>query len=514
MSWSDHSWMRDPVLSGWVLRLFAALLVLFVVAAATIWGLYLFPERANFILSIQVVLLVLCIAILLALVRRFYRELIQPISSIRSWASRMREGDYSAEITLPAKGQFADLLQDISQMGRWYKEVGFEGDEKISEQLRQMARKTRLLEILYDIAASISVARDLNEVLERFLHISAEITHARAALVRLVSADGDMRLVASVGESSDQYEESIPMIDTIPDRGSKIKSVYVISPGASRDFRRFSEYAADFECVIVSLIHQGDVMGAYQLLMDQSVSSMSYDLHELLTSIGFHLGLAVHKAQLDEEAQRQSIFRERLTLAHELHDSLAQSMASLRFQCKALEASVGESDMDSAAQEIVRLREGVDRANGELRELLAHFRAPIDQRGLVPVLSDMLKIFREENQVLVFSQFHCDEFEPPTHIQRQVIRIVQEALANVRKHADARMVRLLLRLSDKGACQLLLEDDGRGFEANADGCTADGKHIGLRVMRERAAYIDAELNVESEAGEGTRVELSFRWDTK
>ncbi len=514
MSWFDYPWVRDPVMSGWVLRLFVVLFMLFVIAAATIWGLYQFPERISYILPVQIVLLILCVAILLALVRRFYRELIQPISSIRSWASRMREGDYSAEITLPAKGQFTDLLQDISQMGRWYKEVGFEGDEKISEQLRQMIRKTRLLEILYDIAASISVSHDLNEVLERFLHISAEITHARAALVRLATADGDMKLIAAVGEASDQYEDSIPMIDAIPGHGSKAKSVYVISLGASRDFRRFSEYAADFECVIVSLIHQGDVMGAYHLLMDQSASSMSYDLHELLTSIGFHLGLAVHKAQLDEEAQKQSIFRERLTLAHELHDSLAQSMASLRFQCKALEASVEESNLDSVVQKVARLKEGVDRANGELRELLAHFRAPIDQRGLAPALSDILKKFREESQVLVSSRFYCDEIEPPSHIRRQVIRIVQEALANVKKHADARMVRLLLRLSDKGTCQLLLEDDGCGFEANADNSLADGRHIGLRVMRERAAYIDAELNVESEAGEGARVELSFRWDTK
>ena len=514
MSWNDYSWIRDPALAGWALRLLAVLFALFVVAAATIWGLYRFPDKAGFILLVQILLLILCTTILLTLVKRFYRELIQPISSVRSWTSRMRKGDYSAEITLPSKGQFAGLLHDISQMGRWYKNISVASDEEISEQMRQMARKTRLLEILYDIAANISVARDLNELLERFLRISAEMTHARAALVRLTAADGDMKLIAAVGETPNQYEKSIPMVDVIPGQGSKIKNVYVISPGASRDFRRFSEYAIDFECVIVSLIHQDDVMGAYQLLVDQSVSNISYDLHELLTSIGFHLGLAIHKAQLDEEAQKQSIFRERLALAHELHDSLAQSIASLRFQCKALEASVDESNLDSAAREVARLREGVDRANGELRELLVHFRAPIDHRGLVPVLNDMLKRFQEESQILVFSQFHNGEMNPPVHIQRQVIRIVQEALANVKKHANAHIIRVLLRLSDKGTCRLLLEDDGCGFTGEIDHGTSGGKHIGLQVMRERAAYIGADLNIESESGEGSRVELSFRWDVK
>jgi two-component system nitrate/nitrite sensor histidine kinase NarX len=248
-------------------------------------------------------------------------------------------------------------------------------------------------------------------------------------------------------------------------------------------------------------------MGSYHLLVDQSVSSLSYDMHELFTSIGYHLGLAVHKAHLDREAKKQAIFRERLTLAHELHDSLAQSMVSLRFQCKALDDSINNSNIDSASKDVIKLRLGVDKANAELRDLLAHFRAPIDDRGLVPAITDILKKFREENKLMVFSQFDCDDPRPPMHIQRQVIRIVQEALANVKKHADARILRLLLRVSDKDDYYLLIEDDGHGFEGKVEGKA--GEHVGLKVMRERAEYINALLNVESEPGEGTRLELSF-----
>ena len=93
------------------------------------------------------------------------------------------------------------------------------------------------------------------------------------------------------------------------------------------------------------------------------------------------------------------------------------------------------------------------------------------------------------------------------HIQRQVIRIVQEALANVKKHADASILRLLLRVSDQNDYYLLIEDDGHGFEGGVRGKA--GEHVGLKVMRERAEYINAKLSVESEPGEGTRLELSF-----
>ncbi len=509
----SNPWMRDPVLVGSTFRLLISLSIIFFAAALTIISLYFYPEYRSAILLIQLLLLLTGVSIVFMLARRVYMEVIKPIGSVRSWASRMREGDYSAELAVPIEGEFAGLLQDLTEMGRWYKEVGLEGDEKVTEQVRQMARKTRLLEILYDIAATISASRNLDEVLNRFLDIAVEITHARSALVRLTTTDGDMQLASAQGERADEYAERVALADVIPGHGAKVKSVYVISPGVSEDFSRFSDYAADLECVIVPLLHHGEVMGSYQLLIDQTQSSLSYDLHELLTSIGFHLGLAVHKAQLDEEAKQQSIFRERLTLAHELHDSLAQSIVSLRFQCKALESSVQDSDLKQADKEIGRLREGVDRANVELRELLAHFRAPIDQRGIVPVLTDMMKQFREDNDILVFSQFHGDEVNPPMHIQRQVVRIVQEALANVRKHADAHMVRLLLKLNFDGNGQLLIEDDGHGFEEATEDNLTSGDHIGLKVMQERAAYIDADLSLESEPGEGTRVELHFSWDS-
>lgn len=509
---AGSNWLQNPMVAGITFRWIAVLLTLFVCAAVTIWALYLYPEYLKVIIPIQALLLLFCVSIIMLLVRRFYREVIKPISSVRRWASRMREGDYSAEINLPIKGQFADLLQELSQMGRWYKEIGREGDDRVSEQVMQMARKTRLLEILYDVAASISLSRDLNEILKRFLRLSLDITHARAGVVRLATQDADMVLVDCVGDLDIEVADRLPINEVIPGKSDRVKSIYVRSPDMQKDFALISNDDQSLECIVVPLLHHGEVMGAYELLLDQSVSSLSYDLHELLTSIGYHLGLAVHKAQLDEEAQQQSILGERLKLAHELHDSLAQTLVSLRFQCKALEDSVAKSDQESAEREILRLRSGVDRANQELRALLAHFRAPVDERGLVPALTDMMSRFREANQILVFSQFHCGEPRPPMHVQRQVLRIVQEALTNISKHADATIVRLLVRSDEEENCRLVLEDDGHGFESEGEQPGGAGEHIGLKIMQERAAHIGADITLESEPGEGTRMELYFQWD--
>ena len=503
-------WSRDTLLAGGAFKLLILLFFVFIAAAGTILVLYLSPELKQFVIAAQIILLATGLSISLALTRRVYREVLKPMDSVRAWASKMRQGDYAAEISLPQRGEFAALLKDLSEMGRWYREASIEGNDDISEQIRQMARKTRLLEILYDIAASISVSRDLNEVLTRFLQLSVDITNARVAVARLMMTDGDMRLVDAFGCDPADLQERLPMADVIPGHGVRVKSVYVTDPAQATDF---PDANVNDECVTVPLLYRGDVMGSYQLLLDQG-SSMSYDLHELFTSIGHHLGLAIHKAHLDSEANKQTIFRERLTLAHELHDSLAQSMVSLRFQCRALQESVDQADLNQAGREVVKLRAGVDKANLELRELLAHFRAPVDERDLLSALDDLIKKFREDGNILVFSQFDCDKPSPPMYVQRQVLRIVQEALANIRKHADAHIVRIMLRCPQQGQCRLLIEDDGHGFESDPQAIQSTGEHIGLNVMQERAAHIDAEFSVESEPGEGTRIDLHFGWESE
>ena len=483
--------------------------IVLAVTILTLVGLYITPQHHRELLLLPIILLLMIAGMLFILFWQLYREMIKPIGSFRRWASRMRAGDYAAEINVPIEGEFAGFLQEITEMGRWYKEIGLEGDERVSGQIRQMARKTRLLEILYDIAATISVFRDLSDVLLRFLEVIAEITHAQIAVVRLADLDGQMQLTGVIGAKSSDYAKAIPLAKAVPSAQGKIRSVYVVSPEVLPDFAVYASQSVDWVCVVVPLVHQGRVMGCYQLLIDQSVSSMSYDLHELLTSMGFHLGLAVYKAQLDDEAKRQSILRERLTMAHELHDSLAQSMAGLRFRCNAIKESFGQSRPDEALQEITQLTKGVDHANAELRELLTNFRAPLDQYSLITALQNMLKPFQQAGGLKIFSQFDLSDTAVPAVIQRQVVRIAGEAMSNIKKHANANLVRFLLRPLPQGGCQMLIEDNGQGFDPSQP---FPKQHVGLKTMRERAALIGADLLVDSERGEGSRIELIFRLD--
>ena len=264
----------------------------------------------------------------------------------------------------------------------------------------------------------------------------------------------------------------------------------------------------------VPLDYHGETLGSYDIFVARPGITGREDILELLATIGSHLGMAVAKQRSDAEARRLAIMEERTNLAHELHDSLAQTLASLRFQVRMLDETLEQSAVDPQARgEAARIRSGLDQAHTEVRDLLDNFRAPLERRGLISALERLQERFRKETGIATFFQCDCRQLDLSASEETQILRIVQESLANIRKHADAHTVRILLRCRVPGQYTLLVEDDGQGFDSPERG-GHPGEHIGLSIMQERARRLGCELRVESEPGEGTRVELYFRPGSK
>jgi len=261
--------------------------------------------------------------------------------------------------------------------------------------------------------------------------------------------------------------------------------------------------------VTVPLAYHDDVVGSYTIYVDRPGIGEREDIRELLATIGRHLGVAVAKQRSDAEARRLSIMEERNALAHELHDSLAQTLASLRFQVRMLGDTLRQGGSAVAALgDLERIRSGLDEAHTELRELLDSFRAPLDRRGLIPALEQLTEQLGRETGMHVFLQKDCRAPSLSAADEMQLLRIAQEALANIRKHARAQTVRVLLNCRPGGNYLLLVEDDGVGFDLPRR-AGRPGEHIGLSIMEERARRLGGQLRIESEPGEGTRVELTL-----
>ncbi len=443
---------------------------------------------------------------------KFRQQVVRPIQAINGWANQILGGNPESRIPVPEQGPLKDLVASINRISDQFQSLTLDMESQVRQQTRHLKHKTRSLEILYDVAASINSSRDLEDLLTRFLHTLKEVVHARAATVRLLGDDGRMRLVASLGLS----EEIVEKEQTLPsDRclcGKALDEGTIQSHASLRVCDRlvgtqFFDHE-EIEMIAVPLQYRGRTLGVYNLFIDrQHVSSYEKD-KDLLISIGRHLGMAIEKAAVDEEANRLSIIEERTRIAHELHDSLAQTLASLRFQVRVLDETLHQGDESALWTELERIENSLDEAYAELRGLIDHFRTPMDRRGLIPAIEKLVERFRNESNIHIFLQQQWDNTNLPEEQAIQVLRIVQEALNNVRKHSKAHTVRILMRQTDDGRYSVLIEDDGVGIPENREG-EALGEHVGLSIMEERARRLGGELHIESEPGEGTRIQLVF-----
>lgn len=217
--------------------------------------------------------------------------------------------------------------------------------------------------------------------------------------------------------------------------------------------------------------------------------------------------IALDQASLLDKTRHAATLAERDRIAREMHDSLAQVLGAthLRLQTLTTYPSIQENAL--LQEEVSALAELCHDAYGDVREAILGLReSPRDGTGLLESLrSYVAKYSRQARVSTVFHSTLAGELTLPPHCEVQVIRIVQEALTNVRKHSGSSSA--VVRVSQDGDMVLFeVEDDGRGFDPA--GLTRQGQGFGLLSMRERSELAGGVLTVDSIPGRGTRIAVS------
>lgn len=217
--------------------------------------------------------------------------------------------------------------------------------------------------------------------------------------------------------------------------------------------------------------------------------------------------LEASEARLRELAAFLQTVREeeRTRIARELHDELGQALTALRFDLGWLRNKCSTSNLGSpAAERVGAALSVVEQSIVSLRRISEDLRpAMLDSLGLAAAIEHHVAQFTERSGIPCQLRMNREEFDLPGELATAVFRIVQEALTNVARHAQANTVSVTIEETDQGI-HLRVEDDGQGFE-NLQG--NDGKkHFGVIGMRERAAILGGHLDIESQPGKGTRID--------
>ena len=456
------------------------------------------------LLSVSLALLITTIAISFSAARASGADLQQ----LQGWLNALLAGQKQPA---PDEGQAADLARQVESLLNIPKLDN--ALPKTNNDDSTLLTQTRYLSVLYDIAAGVNISRDLDDLLTRFLEAVSKIADTRAVAVRLLDGEDQLVLAAQVGLDSDTIKgaHTVPIVGTSSGRAIADRRVVwqddsrSVTLGAAKALMRENP---ELLMVSIPLQYRETTVGVYNIFVDRRQVTDREPLEALFLSIGRHLGIAIEKTRLEREAYHFHIMQERSRFSAELHDSLAQTLASLRFQVRVLEDGLDNGKEQQVRVVLSRIERAVADANTELRELIAHFRAPIDRRGLIPAIKTAVDRFREETGTAIFMQSQWSETPLDAAQEMQVLRIIQESLANIRKYAKASAVRVFLSHSSPHL-KVVIEDDGIGFDPAAQLPSNTGNHIGIGIMRSRALQLGGELLIDSEPGEGTRVLLKF-----
>jgi len=220
----------------------------------------------------------------------------------------------------------------------------------------------------------------------------------------------------------------------------------------------------------------------------------------VLTLLGDQLTAGIATARLRQQVQAAELERERMRLAAEVHDGLAQDLALAMRELALLETG---PPPEAARASEERLREAISEAHRLVRARLVDMSASTPLGGLRSALEDVCERFVHRGMhVSLDAPGDAFDVEPAT--TAVVIRVLNEALTNVEKHARAEQVDVRVRRSN-GWLELRVHDDGGGFDA-AHAVTGDG-HLGLGLMRGRAEDSGGSIELTSTPGEGTCVSL-------
>jgi signal transduction histidine kinase len=225
------------------------------------------------------------------------------------------------------------------------------------------------------------------------------------------------------------------------------------------------------------------------------------------------LQIHAQEQELRAELKQRAIREERERISRELHDGMAQILGYVSTKVTAVRLMLKKKQQQDAEKHLVQLEEAARELFVDIREAIIGLRMNgHDGDGLAAAIREYSKKFSSLSNLPVDLTINsgAEKLDVAADTEIQLLRIVQEALTNVRKHASADEAWIALKLDDD-TITLTIGDDGRGFDSNSD---SDEKttQFGLRTMRERAETIGALFSVDSEPGAGTRVEVILEWD--
>lgn len=503
----------------------------------------------------QLLLMGLAIAAGITLLYAAHLFIFRPLAALQTGLGAVEQGDLTARVEVASADEFGRVGEGFNRMAARLADLYRGLERAVAEKTANLRAERERLAVLYEATRFVARAPSLQALADGFAERVRRAGRADAALLRwndsaqqqfvLLATDGvpaEMLKVeqcldhgrchcgvvpvrsagsedagadvtshgaASAAATPDTFDTTAAAPNTAegpPPPRPASRVIAIAGPGNAP--RRACEAFGFTHVLTVPVLLQDQLLGEVDLLWRGARPERSPEDQALIESLAAQLASGMEGMRVAALEREAAVSEERSLIARELHDSIAQALAFMKIQIQLLRTSLRKGDAEQAGRVTQELDAGVRESMADVRELLLHFRTRAQGDDVVAALRTTLQKFQHQTGIATHLDVSGRGVPLAPDVQVQVLHVVQEALSNVRKHARAGQVWLTVQQHPQWRFEV--RDDGRGFAANAGaGTGADDTHVGLRIMRERAAGIGAEVTVTSAPGAGTRVALEW-----
>ena len=362
-------------------------------------------------------------------------------------------------------------------------------------------RRQRTAQALYAISVEITSLENAQEVLWPIADRAREMLGADASEISLFDKSGEGFTLAAHSGRPQAFRSPHAAGSWFPQETGE---PHPASPngrgnGCPIADPTFSRYTAP--------LHAGPERIGELSVAFSGTRRLSEEEQNLLGGMAGLAAIAVQKSRLLEQERQVAVLEERERLAREMHDSLAQVLGYLHLKSETALRRLQANDIPKTEGELREMAMLAKEAYADVREAILGLREKVSSnRNFVDTLRQYLEKFSRQAGVAVKLEVDGDDsvsFSPEAEVQ--LMRVIQEALTNVRKHANSDRAKVAI-VRHGGEAAIVVEDNGRGFDATILG-KSDVITFGLRTMQERVERAGGRFIVDSIPSGGTRVQI-------
>ncbi len=416
-----------------------------------------------------------------------------PLRDLLRFAQYARRGDFSVRVKHEKSDELGQLGRAFNGMADDLSKIYADLEERVRAKTADLERSNRSLELLYKTTRRLSDTHISPQMYQELLKdIEKVVGFGPGNICLAKSMGGEVFTLASsnlFGTTVCNQDECLSCMDQ---QGTQIKEWRESDRGMRRVLSIPIRDQDEQHGILFIAIPEGTLLQVWQ--------------KQLLEAVADHIGAAISVAYRTTNNRRLALYEERGVIARELHDSLAQSLSYLKIQVSRLDMAIKQGGDDALVLGVVQeLREGLNSAYRQLRELLTTFRLKVDGRGLVQSLEDAVDEFRERSGIDIRLDCNLQGLQLSENQEIHVLQVIREALSNVIRHSSAASARVTLAGGGGEPIRVAVVDDGRGIPASPE----RSRHYGLAIMDERVRSLNGTLTIEPLPERGTRVAFEF-----